>query len=153
MKAPSVLRSSAVLLLLCTITGCRAGHSGTAVPPSLYPVPTSAWRPGDISALALATGTLQGGYEHGTFCVWLTPPIARAASVRQAIVWPAGYHVRPHPLELLDAHNVVVAKDGDLISFGGGGGPVQPGPCMLGQTSAFYVNSTVSVTRHTLRPY
>ncbi len=34
------------------------------------------------------------------------------------------------------------------ISFGGGVAPVRPGrTCMLGQTSAFYVMSNVSVTR------
>jgi len=53
------------------------------------------------------------------------------------------------PVELLDAHDVVVAKSGDLISFGGGAGPVQPGrACMLGQKDAFYVMSNVSGARH-----
>jgi hypothetical protein len=68
---------------------------------------------------------------------------------RDAIVWPAGYHARLHPLELLDAQNVVVATGGDLISFGGGEAPVQnASPCMLDRGYAFYVMSTVSVTRH-----
>ncbi len=36
-----------------------------------------------------------------------------------------------------------------LISVGGGEAPVHPGrTCMLGQKSAFYVMSNVSVTRH-----
>jgi hypothetical protein len=89
-------------------------------------------------------GTLQGGYEHGTFCVWLA-----GRGRRSAIIWPAGYHARLHPVELLDAQNVVVAKGGDMVSFGGGEGPGQPGrTCMLGQKVAFYVMGTVSVIRH-----
>ena len=68
---------------------------------------------------------------------------------RSAIIWPGGYHARLHPVELLDAQNAVVAKGGDQVSFGGGESPVQPGrTCMLGQKSAFYVMSIVSVIRH-----
>jgi hypothetical protein len=53
-----------------------------------------------------------------------------------------------HPLELLDAQDVVVAKGGDHIEVGGGFSPVKPGrTCMLGQKFAFYVMSNVSVTR------
>jgi len=75
--------------------------------------------------------------------VWLA-----AREGRAAIVWPAGYHARLRPLELLDAQDVVVAKGGDLISVGGGEAPVHPGrTCMLGQKDAFYVMSNVSVTR------
>ena len=144
MKAARLLSSSAVTLMLCTIVACDAGHGGSAASSSLYKVPTSSWRPGDPSLTALAGGTLRGGYERGTFCVWLT-----GYGRRYAIVWPAGYHARLHPLELLDAQGAVVAKDGNLISFGGGVAPVRPGrTCMLGQTSAVYVMSNVSVTRH-----
>src|SRR5216684_1311225 len=125
MKAARVLSSSAVPLMLCMIAACEAGQRGTAAPP-LYPVPTSSWRPGDPSLTALARGTLQGGYERGTFCVWLA-----GRGRRDAIIWPAGYHARLHPFELLDAQDAVVAKGGDLISFGGGEGPVQRGrTCM-----------------------
>lgn len=93
--------------------------------------------------MALTRGTLRGGYQRGTFCVWLAFRGRRAA-----VIWPAGYHARLHPVELLDAQGVVVAKGGDLISAGGGEGPVQPGrPCLLGQRFAFYVMSNVSVMR------
>lgn len=144
MKPAKVLRASAVPFVLCMITACGAGHSGTAASPRLYAVPTSPWHPGDLSLTALARGTLGGGYERGTFCVWLT-----AGPRRSPIIWPAGYHARLHPLELLNSQDVVVAKGGDLISVGGGEAPVKPGrTCMLGQKSAFYVMSNVSVTRH-----
>ena len=128
---------------LCIFNPGRLGQSGTVASP-LHKVPTSSWRPGDPGLTALARGTLQGGYERGTFCLWLA-----GRGRRNAIIWPAGYHARLRPVELLDAENAVVAKGGDLISFGGGEGPVQPGrACMLGQRFAFYVMSSVSVTRH-----
>jgi hypothetical protein len=143
MKLTKVFSATAIPLMLCVIAACGAGQSGTAAPPPLDVVPTSAWRPGDVSLLALVRGTLRGGDERGTFCVWLA-----GRGRRSAIIWPAGYHARLHPFELLDAQGVVVAKGGDLISAGGGEAPVQPGrPCMLGQRSAFYVMSSVSVTR------
>jgi len=144
MKAARVLSSSVVSLMLCMITACGAGQSGAAASPGLLKVPTSSWRPGDLSLEALARGTLRGGYERGTFCLWLA-----GRERRDAIIWPAGYHARLHPLELLDAQNAVAAKGGDLISFAGGESSVQPGRiCMLGQKFAFYVMGTVSVIRH-----
>jgi hypothetical protein len=143
MTPAKLMSSAAISLMLCMIAACGTGHNGTAAPP-LHPVPTSAWQPGDPSLTALARGTFQGGYVHGTFCVWLA-----GRGRRSAIIWPAGYHARLHPVELLDAQNAVVAKSGDLISFGGGESPVRPGrTCMLGQRSAFYVMGTVSVIRH-----
>ena len=144
MKPGKALSSTAIPLMLCIIAACGTGQSGTVAAPPLHPVPTSSWQPGDPSLAALARGTLRGGYERGTFCIWLA-----ARGRREAIIWPAGYHARLHPVELLDAQDVVVAKSGDLISVGGGAGPVQPDrACMLGQKSAFYVMSNVSVTRH-----
>jgi hypothetical protein len=87
--------------------------SGTAASPSFHAVPTSSWQPGDLSLDALARGTLRGGFDRGTFCVWLA-----TTQGRSAIIWPAGYHTRLYPLELLDARDAVVAKGGDLISVG-----------------------------------
>ena len=142
MKLAKVLSATAIPLMLCVIAACGAGRSGTAAPPPLDAVPTSAWRPGDASLQALVRGTLRGGDERGTFCVWLA-----GGGRRAAVIWPAGYHARRHPLELLDARGVVVARGGDLISAGGGEAPVRRGACMLGQRSAFVVMSDVSVTR------
>jgi hypothetical protein len=142
-KQARALSASAVPLMLCMIAACGAGQSRTAASPPLYPVPTSSWQPGDPSLTALARGTLEGGMVRGTFCVWLA-----GRGGQSPIVWPAGYHARLHRLELLDAQDVVVAKGGDLISFGGGLRPVQPGrACMLGQKFAFYAMGTVSVIR------
>ena len=56
--------------------------------------------------------------------------------------------MRLHPLELLNSHDVVVAKGGDQITFGGGAGSAKPDTrCMLGQKDALYVMSGVSMTR------
>jgi hypothetical protein len=141
---PAKVLSSMAIPLVCLIAACGADQSGTAASTPLHPVPTSAWRPGDPSLTALARGTLRGGFERGIFCVWLA-----FRGRRSAVIWPAGYHTRLHPLELLDAQDAVAAKGGDLISVGGGEAPVHPGrTCMLGQKFAFYVVGNVSVTRH-----
>jgi hypothetical protein len=61
------------------------------------------------------------------------------------VVWPAGYHIRLHPLELLNSHAVVVAKGGEQIMVGGGFLRAKPsGKCMLGHKDSFYVMSDVS---------
>jgi hypothetical protein len=69
---------------------------------------------------------------------------------RLPVVWPAGFHARLHPLELLDSQGAVVAKGGDRIAAGGGDAIAKAdGKCMLGQKSAFYVMSNVSlIARH-----
>ncbi|SRR6266568_1048332 len=143
MRAARMLRFTASGLLLGLVAACGSSHSGTAEAPGLHPVPTSSWEPGDLSLAAQISGTLQGGYVHGTFCLWLA-----AGQGKSPIVWPAGYHVRVHPLELLNSRNVAVARGGDHITFGGGESPVKPGrTCMLGERFAFYVMSNVAA-RH-----
>ena len=142
MPASRILKLASVMMLGVVAAG-GTGRSGTTASPGLLPVPTSSWRPGNPSLLALAKGTLEGGYEGSRYCVWLS-----SGSGPHPVVWPAGYHVRPHPLELLNSRNVVVAKGGDQITFGGGAESAQPDArCMLGQKDALYVMSGVSVTR------
>ena len=41
-------------------------------------------------------------------------------------LWPAGYRVRFHPTELIDPHGQVVAREGQIVSSGGGIVPRQP---------------------------
>jgi hypothetical protein len=101
-------------------------------------VPTSSWRPGDPSMLALTIGTLDSGTYRGTWCVWLT---GRSGSGRFPIVWPAGFRAKRHPLELLNPQGRVVARGGELIKLGGGLAPVRHQPCMLGHSEAFYAMS------------
>jgi len=143
MQAPRGLTAAAVGLLLSVVAACGTGHPGTAAPAQRHPLPTSSWTPGDPSLTALARGTLAGGFVRGTFCVWLS-----GRGGRFPVVWPAGYHVRLHPVELLNAEGVVVARAGDQVTFGGGEGHVNPGQaCMLDRRFAFYVMSNVTARR------
>jgi hypothetical protein len=52
----------------------------------------------------------------------------RPTGERADIIWPAGYHARSNfGLEVIDDHNVVVGREGDLITgtcFHGEGGPI-----------------------------
>jgi hypothetical protein len=138
-----VLAGVTVTLLVGWVAACGAGHDRAAAPPRLHAVPTSSWTPGSPSFTALARGTLDGGMVRGTFCVWLA-----ARGDHSPIVWPAGYHIRLQPLELLNSQGVVVARGGEQVSFGGGEEPVNPRPaCMLNQRHAFYVMSSVTA-RH-----
>jgi hypothetical protein len=142
MRMPRVVLAAVVVtLLLGWVAACGAGHGGVAASSRLHDVPTSSWVPGDPSFTALARGTLEGGMVRSTFCVWL---VGRGG--RSPIVWPAGYHIRLHPLELLDSQGVAVARGGDQILLGGGEEPVHRGQaCMLNQRFAFYVMGNVTV--------
>lgn len=50
-------------------------------------------------------------------CVWVDS-IDNIDPVKLHVVWPAGYRWRGPPLEIVDASGAVVARDGDLVSFG-----------------------------------
>lgn len=75
---------AAACLLLGAVAACGtnqvSAHAG-----KLYPVPTSSWRPGDPSLLALAMGTLAAGAYRGRWCLWL---VAKQGSRRVPIVLP-----------------------------------------------------------------
>jgi hypothetical protein len=136
--AGAVMRRLVTTAAACLLLGAMAACGTSQVSAhgaKLYKVPTSSWRPGDPSLLALAIGTLAAGRYRGHWCVWL---VARWGSGREPIVWPAGFRARRHPLELLDSHGKVVARGGELIKIGGGLVPVSHGPCMLGQKEPFY---------------
>ena len=129
MKLHKACRTVPVYLLLSVIAACgTAGASAHG--PKLYPVPTSSWRPGDPSLLALTFGTLAEGRYRGQWCPWL---IGGPGSRRIAIVWPAGFRAQRQPFELLDSHGAVVARGGEDIELGGGLGPADHRICMLGQ--------------------
>jgi hypothetical protein len=141
MTAASCTRVAVGFGAALLIAGCGGGQGAARS----YPVPTSGWHSGEPALTALSIGTLEGGYRHGRFCVWLIGPGQKRPG---AIIWPAGYRARRHPLELLNAQGAVVARGGDEIRVGGGSAPVRRRhPCMLGQTSAFWVMSGVSARR------
>jgi hypothetical protein len=113
--AGAVMRRLVTTAAACLLLGAMAACGTSQVSAhgaKLYKVPTSSWRPGDPSLLALAIGTLAAGRYRGHWCVWL---VARWGSGREPIVWPAGFRARRHPLELLDSHGKVVARGGELI--------------------------------------
>ena len=122
-----------IAILRSNVTSQVSGHGTT-----LYTVPTSSWRPGDPSLLALTIGTLGSGRYRGRWCVWLT---GRSGSGRFPIVWPAGFRAQRHPLELLNSQGRVVARGGERIKLGGGLAPTRNEPCMLGHKEAFYAMS------------
>jgi hypothetical protein len=50
-------------------------------------------------------------------CVWVDS-IDSFDPVKLHVVWPTGYRWRGPPLEIVDASGAIVARDGDLVSFG-----------------------------------
>ncbi|HXS23204.1 MAG TPA: hypothetical protein VN719_03160 [Gemmatimonadales bacterium] len=86
---------------------------------------------------ARSGGRLTGGTApDGTYCVWLTD---RGES--QAVLWPPGYQARLDPLEILDQDGQIVAREDDMLVVSGGVVHVDPAPCTLGQTAAFYIQA------------
>lgn len=119
-----------MVVLRTSGTDQASGHGA-----AIYTVPTSSWRPGDPSLLALTIGTVAAGTDRGKWCLWLD---ARIGSGRMPIVWPAGFRAKRHPLELLNPQGRVVARGGERIKLTGGLEPAKHRSCMLGHKEAFY---------------
>lgn len=98
-------------------------------------VPTSSWKRDDPALLALLNGTVQGEQLGPDKCrIW----VERRDGEIVPVVWPAGYHARLDPLELLDDTGKVVAVVGTKISVPGGLMPTDPSAHSDAQ-EAFYV--------------
>jgi hypothetical protein len=92
-------------------------------PRKVATVPTSSWKRGDPALLALLNGTVQGEQlDPGGCRIW----VERRDGEIVPVVWPAGYHARLDPLELLDASGAVIAVVGTAISVPGGLMPTDP---------------------------
>lgn len=107
-------------------------------------LPTSGWTPGSNSLLASVGGVVSARRDGNQLCVVLEPSDARTAdSEFMPVVWPKGYTATVYPLEIRNPDGQVVAREGQLISFGGAGAvPVQPGtPCMFGRSDTSSVMS------------
>jgi hypothetical protein len=60
-------------------------------------------------------------------CVWVEDSNVESADKEAFnVLWPAGYHARGQPLEIIDASGAVIAHEGDLVSFGVG--DIKEGP-------------------------
>jgi hypothetical protein len=73
--------------------------------------------------LAGFIGAFHADRRDGIECAWL-------GDTGVAYVWPAGYNVRSHPTELVNAKGHVIAREGEVLSFAGGvmpGEPTDPG--------------------------
>ena len=112
----------------------------------VFPLPSDGWKPGDPALDALAIGHFHATrLENGQVCAWL------GASFRPTL-WPQGYHVRLHPVQLLGPGGRVIAKAGDVVSTGGGGRPAPAGtPCAKAGQWTWSVMSLPRVTQ-TTRP-
>jgi hypothetical protein len=91
-------------------------------------LPTSAWRPGDVSFTALVAGRLR---VDGDGCVWVGESVA---------VWPAGYSAvdTPDRIEIRDPNGRLAAREGTDVETGGGYGTGDAAhPCTAGQEVAY----------------
>lgn len=90
-----------------------------------------------LSPAARSGGRLTGSVAaDGTYCVWLSD-----RGEPQAVLWPPGYRARLDPLEILDPDGQIVAREDDMLVVSGGTVPVDPAPCTLGQSAAFYIQA------------
>ena len=120
------------IIALLTAAACNAGGGNpTTAPPSGAPATASAAptpdlteiqlltepQPSDACMDALATGTLVPDPTTGL-------AIASGNGERTTVMWPFGYTARlvDNVIELYDDHGIFVAREGDVVSMGGGFG-------------------------------
>lgn len=83
----------------------------------LYALPSDGWKPGDGAFLVGGDGSFFATLTPSGACAgWRSIPAGRGSI---NAVWPAGYRVRFHPTELVDATGEVVAHEGESIGVGG----------------------------------
>ena len=51
-------------------------------------------------------------------CVWVESANVEVAREDLNVLWPSGYRARGRPLEIINGSGAVVAREGDLVSFG-----------------------------------
>lgn len=106
------------------------------LPGRSYALPTDGWRPGDNAMFAATSGEFHAGLTPDGAC-------ARLRSGDSAFLWPAGYRVRFDPTRLIDAKGRVVAKEGDVLGFGGGYAPAPAGTrCVAADERPWHVQSS-----------
>ena len=93
-------RALAILLAAC-------GGQASSPASKAMPLPSDGWRPGDPPMLALTAGPFHAVMTAQGRCAWL------GTAHQTTFLWPAGYEVRFHPVELIDVSGNVVATDGE----------------------------------------
>ncbi len=112
-----------LLLVLLLTAGCAADLSA-----DVRPVPTHGGD-GRSSDAALIEGRLAGDAGVDGGCLWL-----ETADGPLAVWWPAGHAARFDPAELVGPGGQLVAREGELVTAGGGYGAHEGmARCRLGQ--------------------
>lgn len=120
-------------------------------PRKIVQIPTSGLPLGEWRQRAALLGMLEGEeVSADRWCLWMRSD----AGVRTPVLWPAGYHARLDPLEVLNASGQLFARVGEHLVLGGGFWPVDPeDPCSLGRDLAFYVQDETPTRARTWREY
>jgi hypothetical protein len=126
-----------------------AGH-GTGFR-KIVQIPTSGRPLGEWRQRAALLGVLDGEeVSADRWCLWMRSD----TGIRTPVLWPAGYHARLNPLEVLNASGELFARAGEHLVLGGGFHPVDPDdPCSLGRDSAFYVQEETPTRARSWREY
>jgi len=114
-------------------------------------IPTTGRPLGEWRQLAALLGVLDGEQVSADrWCLWMRSDTGNRTPLR----WPAGYHARPDPLEVLNASGQPFARAGEHLVLGGGFRPVDPDVlCSLGQDHAFYVQNETPTRARSWREY
>jgi hypothetical protein len=120
-------------------------------PRKIVQIPTSGRPLGEWRQRAALLGMLEGEeVSADRWCLWMRS----GAGVRTPVLWPAGYHARLDPLEVLNASGQLFARAGEHLVLGGGFQPADPDdPCSLGQDFAFYIQDETPVRANTWCEY
>jgi hypothetical protein len=120
-------------------------------PRKIVQIPTIGRPLGEWRQRAALFGMLDGEQVSADrCCLWMRSD----AGTRTPLLWPAGYHARLDPLEVLNASGQLFARAGEHLVLGGGFNPVDPDdPCSLGRDLAFYVQDEAPARARSWREY
>ena len=113
-------------VMLGVALGAAVSSCGSGAPPSdFYRIAVHSKDGGQLEARA--EGLLGGSANsNGTACLWLG-----SGTDRTALIWPAGFTAKGHPLTVFDGDGKRVAAVGEWADIGGGLSDI-PFPPLLG---------------------
>jgi hypothetical protein len=128
----------------------HAKSEGTG-PREIVRIPTSGRPLDEWRQRAGLLGVLEGEEAGpGRWCLWMRADTGN----RIPVLWPAGYHARLDPLEVLNASGQVFARAGERLVLGGGFRPADlDDPCSLGRDRVFYVQDETPARARSWREY